>query len=123
MLGGLILDVLTTQQFIAAIVWIVPIALSGLAFSRRFTYSLVAAAIVLNILVSWLNAGAQGGLDGIAVLNRLLLAATAVLVGVMTVNLSTFSTRVGQLQERESKIRQERDLERVAAAFGKRVPF
>ncbi len=116
MLGGLILDVLTTQQFIAAIVWIVPIALSGLAFSRNFTYSLVAAAIVLNILVSWLNAGAQGGLDGIAVLNRLLLAGTAVMVGVMTVSLSAFATRVGQLQERELKIRQERDLERIAAA-------
>jgi signal transduction histidine kinase len=116
MFGGLILDVLTTQQFIAAIVWIIPIALSGLAFSRRFTFVLVVAAIVLNILVSWLNAGAQGGLDGIAVLNRLLLAATAVLVGVMTVNLSTFSTKVGQLQERESKMRQERDLERIAAA-------
>jgi signal transduction histidine kinase len=116
MLGGLILDVLTTQQFIAAIVWIVPIALSGLAFSRNFTFSLVAAAIVLNILVSWLNAGAQGGLDGIAVLNRLLLAGTAVMVGFMTVSLSAFATRVGQLQERESKIRQERDLERIAAA-------
>jgi signal transduction histidine kinase len=116
MLGGLILDVLTTQQFIAAIVWIVPIALSGLAFSRIFTFSLVACAIVLNILVSWLNAGAQGGLDGIAVLNRLLLAGTAVMVGVMTVSLSAFATRVGQLQERESKIRQERDLERIAAA-------
>ncbi len=116
MLGGLILDILTTQQFIAAIVWIVPIALSGLAFSRNFTFSLVASAIVLNILVSWLNAGAQGGLDGIAVLNRLLLAGTAVMVGFMTVSLSTFATRVGQLQERESKIRQERDLERIAAA-------
>ncbi len=116
MLGGLILDVLTTQQFIAAIVWIVPIALSGLAFSRNFTFSLVAAAIVLNILVSWLNAGAQGGLDGIAVLNRLLLAGTAVMVGVMTVSLSAFATRVGQLQERESKIRQERDFDRIAAA-------
>jgi signal transduction histidine kinase len=116
MFGGLILDVLTTQQFIAAIVWIVPIALSGLAFSRNFTFTLVAAAIVLNILVSWLNAGAQGGLDGIAVLNRLLLAATAVMVGVMTISLSAFATRVGQLQERESKIRQERDLERIAAA-------
>ncbi len=116
MLGGLILDVLTTQQFIAAIVWIVPIALSGLVFSRNFTFALVAAAIVLNILVSWLNAGAQGGLDGIAVLNRLLLAGTAVMVGVMTISLSAFATRVGQLQERELKIRQERDLERIAAA-------
>jgi two-component system, OmpR family, sensor histidine kinase KdpD len=115
MLGGLVLDILTPQQFIAAIVWIVPIALSGLAFSKRFTYGLVIAAVVLSGLVSWLNAGAQGGLDGIAVLNRVLLAACAVMVGVMTVNLSNFSQRVGQLQEREDKIRQERDLERVAA--------
>jgi signal transduction histidine kinase len=115
MLGGLVLDILTPQQFIAAIVWIVPIALSGLAFSKRFTYGLVVAAVVLNVLVTWLNAGAQGGLDGIAVLNRVLLAACAVMVGVMTVNLSNFSQRVGQLQEREDKIRQERDLERVAA--------
>ena len=115
MLGGLVLDILTPQQFIAAIVWIVPIALSGLAFSKRFTYGLVIAAVILSGLVSWLNAGAQGGLDGIAVLNRVLLAACAVMVGVMTVNLSDFSQRVGQLQEREDKIRQERDLERVAA--------
>ena len=115
MLGGLVLDVLTPQQFIAAIVWIVPIALSGLAFSKRFTYGLVVAAVILSGLVSWLNADAQGGLDGIAVLNRVLLAACAIMVGVMTVNLSDFSQRVGQLQEREDKIRQERDLERVAA--------
>jgi signal transduction histidine kinase len=115
MLVGLVLDVLTPQQFIAAIVWIVPIALSGLASSRRFTYGLVVAAVILSGLVSWLNAGAQGGLDGVAVLNRVLLAACAVMVGVMTVNLSQFSQRVGQLQEREDKIRQERDLERVAA--------
>jgi signal transduction histidine kinase len=117
MFGGLVLDILTPQQFIAAIFWIVPIALSGLVFSKRFTYSLVIAAIVLNVLVSWLNAGAQGGLDGISVLNRLLLAATAVMVGVMTVNLSAFSGRVGQLQERESKLRQERDLERITAVM------
>ena len=115
MSGGLVLDILTPQQFIAAIVWIVPIALSGLAFSKRFTYGLVIAAVVLSGLVSLLNAGAQGGLDSIAVLNRVLLAACAVMVGVMTVNLSNFSQRVGQLQEREDKIRQERDLERVAA--------
>jgi signal transduction histidine kinase len=115
MLVGLILDVLTPQQFIAAIVWIVPIALSGLASSRRFTYGLVIAAVILSGLVSWLNAGAQGGLDGVAVLNRVLLAACAIMVGVMTVNLSQFSQRVGQLQERETKLRQERDLERVAA--------
>lgn len=116
MLGGLILDIFTPQQFIAAIVWIVPIALSGLVFSKRFTFSLVIAAVVLSFLVSWLNAGAQGDLDGISVLNRLLLAATAVMIGVMTVNLSVFSGRVGQLQERESKMRQERDLERIASA-------
>jgi signal transduction histidine kinase len=115
MLGGLVLDILTPQQFIAAIVWIVPIAFSGLAFSKRFTYGLVIAAVMLNVLVTWLNADAQGGLDGIAVLNRVLLAACAVMVGVMTVNLSRFSQTVGQLQEREDKIRQERDLERVAA--------
>jgi two-component system, OmpR family, sensor histidine kinase KdpD len=115
MLGGLVLDILTPQQFIAAIVWIVPIALSGLAFSKRFTYGLVIAAVILSGLVSWLNADVQGGLDGIAVLNRVLLAACAIMVGVMTVNLSDFSQRVGQLQEREEKIRQERDLERVAA--------
>jgi signal transduction histidine kinase len=115
MFAGLVLDILTPQQFIAAIFWTVPIALSGLAFSKRFTYGLVVSAIVLNILVSWLNAGAQGGLDAIAGLNRVLLAACAILVGYMTVNLSSFSQRVGQLQERQDKIRQERDLERIAA--------
>jgi signal transduction histidine kinase len=116
MVGGLVLDIFTPQQFIAAIVWIVPIALSGLAFSRPFTYGLVGAALILNALVSWLNAGAQGGLDEVALLNRVLLGACAVMVGIMTVGLSDFSQRLGQVQEREAKTRQERDLERVAAA-------
>jgi signal transduction histidine kinase len=114
MIGGLILDIYTPQQFFAAIVWFVPIALSGLAFSKRFTFSLVVASVILGFLVSALNANAEGGLNTIALLNRILLAGTSVLVGVMTIHLSTFSQQLGQAQERESKVRQERDIERIA---------
>ncbi len=133
MIGGLILDIYTPQQFFAAIVWFVPIALSGLVYSKRFTMSLVLASVLLGFVVSFLNASAQGGLDPTALLNRVLLAGTSVLVGVMTIHLSTFSQQLGQAEEREHKIRQERDIERVAStvigapnlqeAFGQVLPI
>jgi signal transduction histidine kinase len=111
-----VLDILTPQELVVAILLNIPLALSGLAFSRRFTFSLVVAAILANALAGWLNARAGGGLDEVSLFNRALLAASFVLVGVLTVGLSRTSSRLGVVRLEEAQARRERDRERVLAA-------
>ena len=69
---GFLLDVATTQELVVAILYNVPIALSGLSSSRRLFYGVVVAALLLNLASGGLNALALGGVDLVAVLNRTL---------------------------------------------------
>ncbi len=109
------LDVLTPQRLVAAILLNVPIALSGLTFDRRATFALVIAAILTNALVGVLNASAEGGFDQISLLNRSLLAASFALVGGLTVRLTQTARHLEDVRIAESRIRYERDQERIAA--------
>lgn len=109
-------DVLTPQRLVVAILLNIPIALSGLAFSRRFTLGLVIAAVITDALAAWLNARTDGAFDTISLANRALLSASFVLVGWMTTALSATSSRLGVLRLEEARARRERDTERVLAA-------
>ncbi len=112
------LDVLTQQRLVLAILFNVPIALSGLAFSRRFTGGLVIVAVIADALAGWLNARTEGSLDTVSLVNRGLLAASFALVGGMTTALSATSSRLGVLRGEEARARRERDIERVLTAVG-----
>ena len=109
-------DVLTPQRLVVAILLNIPIALSGLVFSRRFTLGLVLAALITDGVAGWLNARADGAFDAVSLANRSLLAASFVLVGWMTTALSVTSSRLGVLRLEEAHARRERDIERVRAA-------
>ena len=110
-------DVLTPQRLVVAILLNVPIALSGLAFSKRLTLGLVLAALVADGISGWVNAQQEGGFDTISLANRALLAVSFILVGWMTLSLSTISSRLGVSRLEESQARRERDRERVLGAI------
>jgi signal transduction histidine kinase len=91
-----IVDLLTPQLFIAAILLNGPIALSSLALRSRLTTNLVIAAEIANAVAGYVN-GVQAGYrwDGIAIGDRLLLAASFVLVGYLSVKTQEYAREAG----------------------------
>lgn len=87
LLLAFLLDVLTPQSLVAAILFGVPIALSGLALSPRFTWGVVGLALLGDLLAGILNARAEGDASLLAVGNRLLAALSMALVGYLTLAL------------------------------------
>lgn len=91
-----ILDLVTPQLFIAAILLNGPIALSSLALQRRLTTNLVIAAEIANVVAGYVN-GVQAGRhwDGVAIGDRLLLAASFVLVGYLSIKTQEYAREAG----------------------------
>ncbi len=91
-----IVDLLTPQLFIAAILLNGPIALSSLALQSRLTTNLVIAAEIANVVAGYVN-GVQAGhhWDGIAIGDRLLLAASFVLVGYLSIKTQEYAREAG----------------------------
>jgi signal transduction histidine kinase len=110
-----VIDVLTPQQLVAAILLNIPVALSGFTYKRRYTVTLLVGAIVVNAAVAVLNAKNEGGFDSITLFNRGLLAVSFVLVAFMTIQLSQTSSRLIAAKSEELRARRERDRERIAA--------
>lgn len=96
LIAAWVVDLLTPQLFIAAIVLNGPIALSSLALRSRLTTNLVVAAEVANAVAGYVN-GVQAGhhWDAVAIGNRLLLAASFVLVGYLSVKTQEFAREAG----------------------------
>lgn len=91
-----ILDLLTPQLFIAAILFNGPIALSSLALRSRLTTNLVIAAEIANVVAGYVN-GVQAGhhWDLVALGNRALLAASFVLVGYLSIKTQEYAREAG----------------------------
>ncbi len=91
-----IVDLLTPQLFIAAILFNGPIALSSLALRSRMTTNLVVAAVIANFVAAFVN-GVQSGhrWDAVALGDRLLLAASFVLVGYLSVRTQDYAREAG----------------------------
>lgn len=82
LLAAFVIDLLTPQLFIAAILLDVPIVLSAFAGSRTLTGLLVGAALVANIVAGYANGLEAGGVwDPVAIGNRALAALSIILVG------------------------------------------
>jgi signal transduction histidine kinase len=96
LLAAWIVDLVTPQLFIAAILLNGPIALSSLALQSRLTTNLVIAAEIANIVAGYVN-GVQAGRhwDGIAIGDRLLLAASFVLVGYLSIKTQEYAREAG----------------------------
>ncbi|MGC2632622.1 MAG: HAMP domain-containing sensor histidine kinase [Candidatus Cybelea sp.] len=109
-----IIDLYTPQLFIAAILFNGPIALSSLALRSRLTTNLVILAELANLAAGYYNGVVAGHhWDGVAVGDRLLLAASYVLVGYMSVKTQEYAREAGVSMGRMRQIDVEKAL-RVA---------
>lgn len=106
-----LVDLFTPQPFIAAILFNGPIALSSLALQRRLTANLVIAAEIANVAAAYLN-GVEAGYrwDGIAIGDRVLLAASFVLVGFLSIKTQEYAREAGASAGRMRQIDVEKAL-------------
>ncbi len=111
---GLLLDVLTPAALVVSILLNIPIALSALALSKRFTLSLVALALAANVLAGLFNGLSSGGWDAVALANRGFSALSYLLVGLLTTRLSEASARVALLAVQERRAETEERLRALA---------
>lgn len=116
-IAGLLLDLATPQTMVVAITYNIPIAFSGLALSRRLTYTMVALALLANLLAGYGNAQVPGGFDAVALANRGLAALSFLLVGIVTLALGRASARVTALQLGEANAKREGRLRRLIEAL------
>ncbi|MBV8344549.1 MAG: HAMP domain-containing histidine kinase [Candidatus Eremiobacteraeota bacterium] len=110
-----IVDLLTPQLFIAAILFNGPIALSSLALNRRLTTNLVVFAEIANAVAGYVN-GVQAGhhWDTIAIGDRFLLAASFVLVGYLSIRTQEYAREAGASAGRMRQIEIEKALRGAA---------
>ncbi|MGH7727888.1 MAG: ATP-binding protein [Vulcanimicrobiaceae bacterium] len=107
-LGGVfLLDVLTPQTLVVAILSAIPIALAGFAASRRLTTSLVIAALATDALAAFANAQREGRWDPIGLADRFLSALAIVLVGFLATLAQERAQRAGALAEQQARARRE----------------
>jgi signal transduction histidine kinase len=96
LVAAFIVDLLTPQLFIAAILLNGPIALSSLALQSRLTTNLVIAAEIANVIAGYFNGIVAGHhWYGIAIGDRLLLAASFVLVGYLSIKTQEYAREAG----------------------------
>jgi len=109
-----VIDLVTPQLFIAAILLNGPIALSSLALRPSLTIRLVVLAEIANLVAGYVN-GVQSGhqWNAIAVGDRLLLAASFIVVGMLTLRAQESARRAGESGERERRFMRERALRRA----------
>jgi signal transduction histidine kinase len=111
--GAWILDLLTPQLFVAAILLNAPIALSSLALDYRFTRILVIIALVANASAGYVNGLADHDhWDGIAVGDRIISALSFLLVGGLSIATQRSAARAGELTARQERAARERGVRR-----------
>jgi len=106
-------DVLTPQALVVAILYNVPIALAGLALSRRLTLGMTSLALLANLAAGLLNAQAAGGFEAIALLNRLFCALSFLLVALLSLKAGESSSRLALARAEERRARRERQLRQL----------
>ncbi|HEY8321630.1 MAG TPA: HAMP domain-containing sensor histidine kinase [Candidatus Baltobacteraceae bacterium] len=113
-----VLDMLTPQLFVVAILFNGPIALSGIALRPRLTLWLVAFAQVANIVAGYYNGASNGYVwDATAVGDRVLIALSFVLVGYLTVRAQEYARISVRAAERDRAARDDAALRRAADAI------
>ena len=96
-----LIDMFSPRLVVAAILYDAPIALTALALKRRFTWSMVAVALVLNAVAGWYHAAHEGHYDPIATVDRVLAALSTVLVGGLAVATQGAARSAGESATRD----------------------
>ncbi|MEE8602397.1 hypothetical protein [Euzebya tangerina] len=115
--GGLVLDLNTQQELVVAIIYNIPIAVSGVLLSRQLTITTIILSLLANLAAGYDNAIAEGGLETVVILNRVLAAMSFLLVGTMTLLFETTSEEVEELAEVEQSSERERALRHFLIAL------
>lgn len=108
--GGLVVDLNTNQALVVAIIYAIPIAISGLMSSSTLTWWCIGLAVLANIAAGYDNISTFGIVDGITILNRLLAGLSFLLIGVMTLLFESTSEEVEHLSEAEEDSERQRRL-------------
>ena len=122
LLVAFVIDILTPQLFVAAILLDIPIVLSSLGGSARFRIALVIAALACNAIAGYVN-GVQAGhhWDAIGIGDRMLAALSIVRVGYLSSAVMENSERAGRASSQELRARREAQIstaiERVRASL------
>jgi signal transduction histidine kinase len=106
-----IVDLLTPQLFVAAVLLNGPIALSAQALRPSLTIRLTVLAEIANVVAGYVN-GVQAGRhwDAVAIGDRILAGATFVLVAGLTLRAQESARRAGETAERDRQVQSERAL-------------
>lgn len=108
LIATFVVDVLTPQTLVIAILLDVPIVMAALTRSRRLTASLVAAALAADVTAAAINAAHDAyRWDPIGVGDRLLSMLSIVLVGYLSTAVQERAERVGRLAAQEARARRE----------------
>jgi len=112
-----IVDLLTPQLFVAAILLNGPIALSGLVLSTRLTTALIVFAEIANVVAGYVN-GVEANYhwNSIAIGDRILCAASFLLVGYLTIRAQEYARDAGSATERARAAAGEKSLRRAVEA-------
>ena len=111
LIATFIVDAVTPQTLVVAILLDVPIVLAALTQSRRLTMTLVVAALVADVAAALINAAHDGYVwKPIGVGDRLLSMLSIVLVGYLSTAVQERAERVGRLAAQEARARREATL-------------
>jgi signal transduction histidine kinase len=114
LVGAWIVDMLTPQALVAAILLTIPVALASVFLETRFTWFVVALAIVADIVAGWYNGAHEGShWDSITIANRTLAAFSIVLVGFLGNIAQSAAKRSGQLAARQRQAEKSEELRRA----------
>ncbi|MBV8245926.1 MAG: HAMP domain-containing histidine kinase [Candidatus Eremiobacteraeota bacterium] len=109
-----VIDALTPQSFVVAILMNGPIALSSVVLQRSLTVRLVILAEIGNVAAGYINGVAAGNhWDAIALGNRTLLAASFLLVGYMSIQAQSLAVEAGRAALRAAQATNEKALRRA----------
>jgi signal transduction histidine kinase len=113
-----IVDLITPQLWVVAILLDIPIVLSTFAGQRRLTTILIVLALAANAIAGYVN-GVQAGYhwDAVAIVDRLLAALSIVLVGALGLWSHRIGARGGESAAREAQARREVALRRAIEAL------
>ncbi len=122
LVAAFIIDLLTPQLFVAAILLDIPIVLSSLGGSPSFRLWLIVAALAANVISGYVN-GVQDHhhWDAVGIGDRILAALSIVLVGYLSTAVSDAAERAGTAGAQERRARREAHIgaavERVRASL------
>jgi signal transduction histidine kinase len=113
LVAAFVLDIVTPQLFVVAILLNGPIALSSLALDSRFTRALVVLALIANVIAGYVNGVHDGRWEPIAIGDRVIAGLSFLLVGGLSTATQNSAKRAGELAARADRAARERSVRRA----------